>query len=314
MAIFNLLSNAAASDLVEMKRKAGPGALRDWKEMVRKNNQNNIVNDDDVLAEESESLDVLKELVEEKKSLADVDQRGEGEGAQAAGTKNRWYFENSPHAQFGKTLDDTYRAFLAWARVREGFGKEEDYGKINVSRALRRLESYADFIRDNDEVFAPSSLEAETIQARVSKWAFRTSVDAEGRLVWWIDTDRLNPHDLSENDYLQTIAWYAHAVMYHEAALKNGVVFVLNINHIGVSKALTIFPAKLGSHVTRMVLGVIPIQCKSLVWVECPRWVNFFFWIMLGLSKKFKEVLLFFDDWNDVLDWSGGLEGIPKGQ
>lgn len=64
-----------------------------------------------------------------------------------------WDFAASPHTQMGKTLDDTFTAFLMWARLNkdddEGEEEGEVAGLINVSKAFRRLESYAEWMQDS---------------------------------------------------------------------------------------------------------------------------------------------------------------------
>ena len=96
------------------------------------------------------ALDALKKMITAAKKKAST--KG----------KAKWEFRASPHAQFNKTLDDTFEAFLMWARsvppdaagaATNGGSKRTD-GRINVSRAFRRLETYAAWMAATGEVCA----------------------------------------------------------------------------------------------------------------------------------------------------------------
>ena len=56
----------------------------------------------------------------------------------------KWAFRASPHAAFGKTIEDSFAAFLRWAQV--GSDDEEEGGsptqEVNVSAAFRRIEAH----------------------------------------------------------------------------------------------------------------------------------------------------------------------------
>ena len=57
------------------------------------------------------ALDKMKVMVEEAKSKAS------GKGGKKL---DMWNFRASPHAGFGKTIDDTFSAFLLWGRTSYG--------------------------------------------------------------------------------------------------------------------------------------------------------------------------------------------------
>ena len=93
------------------------------------------------------------------------------EAAKASGKKGsaKWEFRTSPHAQFGKSLDDTLIAFLAWARVGSddepdtpGENEGGDGAMTNVSKAFRRLEAYADWMESTGD---DGALKGELIES-----------------------------------------------------------------------------------------------------------------------------------------------------
>ncbi|KAL7537952.1 hypothetical protein ACHAWF_005949 [Thalassiosira exigua] len=278
------------------KRTSGMNIFKEFKDMGKNAEATERDLNTDVVGDRAEALHILKKLIEDKKETSVKDDKREG----------KWEFSASPHHHFGKTLDDTFEAFLSWARMKD------DKGKVNVSRALRRLELYANAMYDYRDILGGDALDIETIKSRAQAWAYKTTVDSEGRLVWWVDSDRMNPREFTTEDYLQTVSWYSHAIMYHEAAQKNGIVIIQSVYHIGMKEALTLLPPKVATKVLPLALGVLPIRLEYMYYVECPRWVNLFFMIIgLGQSKKKKERFIFIDDWSDM-DRLGGLEAIPK--
>ena len=111
----------------------------------------------------------------------------------------------------------------------------------------------------------------------------------------------------------RAFVWYTHAVMYNDAAQKNGMVFVQNVNKIGMVQCFTLMPAKLSAKLDRLTIGVLPIKMQCMYMFESPTWISVFMKIIgVFMSKKMKERMVFFKDWNEI-DKIGGLEAIPKG-
>lgn len=257
----------------------------------------------DKIANESASLAVLKGLVEETKNSIKKD-----------GKKIKWEFATSPHEHFGKTLDDTYTAFLKWARVKE------DMSKVNVSRALRRLEAYAEWMHEA-EADLTEPLTAKSVKKAVDTWAFNSSVDKEGRLVWWMDLGNVDvakmKTDFTPEDHLRAYVWYNHGIMYNTSAQENGMVAVDNMNKIGIVQFFTLMSAKLSTKLDRLMIGAMPIHMQCMYMFEAPTWCTFFMKVVgafMFMRKKSKERIIFLKDWSDTsTDKIGGLEAIPKG-
>jgi len=119
-------AESTASVLSELKKQSSDvNIIKEYKDMFSKEKSDKSDLATDQITDVGDAaLDLLKSLIEEAKSSSSKDNK-------------KWNFHTSPHVHFDKTLDDTYKAFLSWARVKQ------DTSKVNVSKAFRRLESYA---------------------------------------------------------------------------------------------------------------------------------------------------------------------------
>ena len=110
----------------------------------------------------------------------------------------KWRFRSVPHEQFRLTLDDVFLVFLRWATDKgeasdSGSDKEADEQeigtvRINVSKAFRRLESYAEWMEDSaNDLLAPGPLTGESVRRAWDHWKMKISHDDHKRLIWWFD-------------------------------------------------------------------------------------------------------------------------------
>lgn len=272
----------------------------------------------DLLSNSLESaLELLKELIELAKSNPKLKDKH----------KVKWNFRTSPHAQFQKTLDDTFCAFLLWARVfddeeEEGAGEGDGDGNegertINVSKAFRRLESYAEWMEETADDLTEPELTSSSVETFLKAWAMNTSIDKDERLAWWVDmkaVDMDKVKHIDPKDSLRAFVWYAHAVMYNENAQKNGLIFIENLDKMGMIATFSLMPMKLSTKLDRLTIGVLPIKMKALYMLDIPRWVSIFMkFLGIFLSKKMKKRLIVLKEWSALEEIVGGKERIPVG-
>ena len=161
-------------------------------------------------------------------------------------------------------------------------------------------------------------LTSDSIKKALDAWAFNSSIDKEGRLVWWCDMGAIDQKqlkaDFTPEDHLRAYVWYAHAIMYNEAARENGIVFISNFAKIGMVQCFTLMPAKLGAKLDKLTIGVLPIKMQCMYTFESPTWVNIFMKLIgMFMSKKMKERMVFMKDWSESeTDKIGGLESHTK--
>uniref|UniRef100_A0A7R9WWU0 CRAL-TRIO domain-containing protein n=1 Tax=Craspedostauros australis TaxID=1486917 RepID=A0A7R9WWU0_9STRA len=267
-----------------------------------------------------------------------------------AAKREKWNFDTSPHEQFGKTKDDLYTAFVMWSRAAEGDlndndkkkkeSKQTEQGtndatndattttnndntkfKYNISKAFRRLESYANWMKDSggDEISKPP-LTADSVRDCNKAWGMRSSISKTGQFVWWFDFSKIDldaiKHKFSVTQHTRAFVWFAHAIMYHPNAQEHGMVFCEDVNKIGFLQTFTLVPPKLGTKLDRLTIGVLPVKMTEMYMLHTPTWMDMFMKFMgMFMSKKMKQRMhpLKDNEWGKLEEALGGKEYILKG-
>ena len=260
-----------------------------------------------------------------KAALASLKSMVEAAKQRAKGKKlAMWEFRSSPHEQFGRSLDDTFGAFLMWARITDDDDDDADWavkGVTNVSKAFRRLETYAEWMEDTGTELTEPALIWDDGMASVHKtWAMSTSIAPNGELVWWIDMGGIDLAAVKETPVLATFryfAWYAHAVMYNANAMEHGMSFCESVgSNVSFWAAMTMVPMKLSAKLDRLTIGTLPVKMKCIMILDPPRWMATMMAIMGAfMSAKMKKRMVLLkkpDCWaGPAARWGAGC--VPKG-
>lgn len=304
------MSSLAASD-VSGNGVSGKGVLKTSIETFRMSDGKKHKNDLYVDSEEK-ALDLIQKMV----SAAATSKKG-----------TKWEFRSVPIDQFGKTLDDVYLAFLRWAAIDDADATEHGEGiekkkseegkqsRINVSKAYRRLESYASWMEDAKEDLAgPGPLTAQSVRNAWDAWKMRVSYDSSSRLVWWFDLGALDLgkcKKIPPEESLRLFVWLSHAIMFDDNAQRNGMVFAEDCAKIGFWDVMTLFPMKLGLKLDRLTIGVLPVKMKKLYILNTPVWCDLLMKMMGAfMSKKMKKRIVTVKDKDHAkaVDELGGAE------
>jgi len=202
----------------------------------------------------------------------------------------KWNFATVPYELFDKTLDDVLLAFLKWSTVEpddEDKNYEEGMTKMNISKAFRRLESYATWMdHTGRDLIDPPMDTQDDIQKSWKAWNMKLSHDKSGKLVWWMDFDTIDMEtvkSLRPTDTLRLFVWMAHFIMLDDKAQKNGMVYCQNMAKVKLWTSFSLIPPKLGLKLDKLTIGVLPIKMKNLFVLESPTWMT----LLLGSMKPF---------------------------
>ena len=269
----------------------------------------------------NEAMVKIKELIEFDKSK---------NGTKKPKKIVKWEFKTSPHEQFGKTLDDTFEAFLYWARTnsssfnddnddddkKDGGDGDDTIAGYNVSKAFRRLVSYAEWMDDTDDDLV-EPLTPESIKPALDAWAMKCSVDKEGNFCWWIDFAWIDINkikkEISPKDSLRAMVWYVHYVMYDSSAQRNGIMFFENVTtKLGFIQMCTMMPMKLSTKLDRLTIGALPIKMKKMYIFDVPTWMDLLMKFMgMFMSKKMQSRIVVSKDMS-IIEPLVGADAIPK--
>lgn len=200
---------------------------------------------DDVLCDTpEEAMNSLKSMYLASKSESD----------------KKWEFSLTPLEPLNATLDDLLRAFVLWSF-------KEVPGNYNVSKAFRRLESYASWMEDHRKDLE-EPLTVQSILEASKAWNMKLTHDKYGRLVWWIafgdiDTEAIKSK-ISLQDSLRYCVWLTHVVLFDKKAQENGMVLMQSLGNKGMVATLTLVPMDLGTKLDRLTIGA-PKTCPKLL-------------------------------------------------
>ena len=209
------------------------------------------------------------------------------------------YWALVPLAQFGASKEDFLASFLKWAQ-KDFCSQDAEKPKkieINVSKALRRVDAYFQWMNDNYKDLK-EPLTVDSISAAAKVWDIQVTYDEKGQFVWWIDMgamDRDAIKALDSKDHLRYIVWFAHLVMFDEKARNNGALIVEDMGHIGFWKMATLLPHDLSVKMDRLTIGILPVKMKAIYVFGAATWMTMLMTFMkpfMGKKMRDRMVLL----------------------
>ena len=231
----------------------------------------------------------------------------------------------------GRSRDDLLRVFLVWAATKGTWEKDHKCrggvnGKhrvIKVTKAFRRLQAYAEWMKEGEEDLIDSSGSLMDLVPRrevYDAFATRATYDECGRVVWWMDLGQVDFKALrsfEHGELRRFLVWFAHVVMFNENAQQYGIVFVNNMSHISFMDFMTMLPLELGIKIDEFMICVVPLNTKLVLFLERPPWADFGFGILrVFLKKELRRRVLMVDHTKQqetIEDVLGGGEHIIAG-
>jgi len=249
---------------------------------------------DDVKVEAlEEGVHMMKGLVEAKQEEDDGEM---------------WQFSLTPLKDFNATLHDLLAAFVKWSY-------KDDTNDYNISKAFRRLESYAAWMHENRAILSQELTEEAKKEAHAMWGPMQLTYSKDSTAVWWIDLAAVQSKNVKSFNHDLTMlyfVWACHFVMFQKT---DGMILMENVHNVGMIHLFTMVPADLSAKLDRLTIGILPLKMNAIYLLHNPRWMSLLLTLMKPfLSKKMRQRMKIINkDVEKSITDIVGLEGIPKG-
>ena len=174
-------------------------------------------------------------------------------------------------------------------------------------------------MQDTEDDLMEPPLTKSSVEKCLDAWSMKSSVDNQGRFVWWVDFGAIDTKNIKKDytpeESLRAFVYYSHQVMYDSNAQENGMVFVENVAKIGFMETFTMMPMKLSAKLDRLTIGVLPVKMAACYILETPKWMNILMKFMgMFMSGKMKKRIVMLDDYDKLKDLLGEECIIPSFQ
>jgi len=251
------------------------------------------------------------------------------ETAKEKGSVSQWGFQTVPFDEFDRSSEDLLMVFVRWAAAD---GAPDDHTKcsregsvngrhktINVSKAFRRLENYAEWMDHGDLLDPP--LTATSLETIWKAFEMEITYDDCGRLVWWLDLSKVDFDTIKAmppKEVHRLFVWISHYMLFSPQAQENGMVFCNSLGNISFWSFMTMLPLELGLKLDEFVISVIPLKTKFVLLMQRPPWAKFGFQLVKPFLKREmqRRVVVIEDGLHPpsfVEDVVGGKAPIPDG-
>ena len=229
----------------------------------------------------------------------------------------KWNFEACPLDDFGKSLDDLFRAYLRWSQK----DADREANRFNVSKVMRRLEKLSTWGFENRAILqGQASMPAQQKERVWRAWGLCVSEkeDAHGRVILCLNMDFIDREYIRSSativeDSCRVFWWLIHGLAFDEAAQRSGVILVENVATAGFFDSFSLVPADLKAKLEKLTLGSSAIKLKQFCFVHQPFWVRAIVRFMsLFLSRKMRQrFVLYGNDRGKMFRDLGGPDALP---
>lgn len=273
--------------------------------IFRSNNDIKVLKTDFITHDMSIALDYLHALI--LKSVKKSSKRSKNYNI-------KWTFRRSIHRIFDKTLDDIFLSFLRWSAV--PIADRNFPFLLNVHRAFRRLEKYADWLEKYGEDLTDTTVDVDQVKGMLEGKVYRHNLDEHGKFLVWIDMSHAISefHGMSKNDCFRFFAWMAHQAMFAENAQQSSLIQYC-AGQITFAEYNSIMDYKKWFGICKLGLSTSSLNIDHIYIIDAPGWMRSQYSLISRLLNKSTRSRFTIRKRKslDVFEKLGILNSVPEG-